>query len=190
MPAHFLVSGLIPTALYVLVVLTLVLLHHSMLMEEEEEEDPMEQLPHSREMRPVSSPQIKTFLLHVNEHLHLDFLIWFFPRPRFFRLHMEKPQKHASTHTLDTEAKSRNKLNNQLYSWTLTPTTQHTPENRSSQESGGGTNHPQHPAAKKPQFPTLDHIPNAQMDGKRRGRVGGKVGSVLCQLELPSIPRL
>lgn len=77
MPAHFLVSGLIPTALYVLVVLTLVLLHHSMLMEEEEE-DPMEQLPHSREMRPVSSPQIKTFLLHVNEHLHLDFLIWFF----------------------------------------------------------------------------------------------------------------
>lgn len=77
MPAHFLVSGLIPTALYVLVVLTLVLLDHSMLMEEEEEEeeDPMEQLPHSREMRPVSSPQIKTFLLHVNEHLHLDFLI-------------------------------------------------------------------------------------------------------------------
>lgn len=77
MPAHFLVSGLIPTALYVLVVLTLVLLHHSMLMEEEEEEeeDPMEQLPHSREMRRVSSPQIKTFLLHVNEHLHLDFLI-------------------------------------------------------------------------------------------------------------------
>lgn len=73
MPAHFLVSGLIPTALYVLVVLTLVLLDHSMLMEEEE--DPMEQLPHSREMRPVSSPQIKTFLLHVNEHLHLDFLI-------------------------------------------------------------------------------------------------------------------
>lgn len=43
--------------------------------EEEEEEDPMEQLPHSREMRPVSSPQIKTFLLHINEHLHLDFLI-------------------------------------------------------------------------------------------------------------------
>lgn len=78
MPAHFLVSGLIPTALYyVLVVLTLVLLHHSMLMEEEE--DPMEQLPHSREMRPVSSPQIKTFLLHVNEHLHLIFLSDFFP---------------------------------------------------------------------------------------------------------------
>lgn len=46
--------------------------------EEEEEEDPMEQLPHSREMRPVSSPQIKIFQLHVNEHLHLDFLIWFF----------------------------------------------------------------------------------------------------------------
>lgn len=67
----------------------------------------------------------------------LNFLIWFFPRPRFFKLHMEKPQKHASTHTLDTEAESSNKLNDQLYSWTPTthPRKQELPRIRRRDES-------------------------------------------------------
>lgn len=101
----------------------------------------------------------------------LNFLIWFFPRPQFFKLHMEKPQKHASTHTPDTEAESSNKLNDQLYSWTLTthPRKQELPRIR--------TNHPQHPAAKKLVSHTWSY-PKCT-DGRKKKRKGRR-DSWLC----------